>query len=128
MQIFIQYVNSHPILGELVSEWTRVNANVLQGAKLGPILFLVMVNNLVPSTCNYWKYVSVDDLTTLEVANISKHGNSLIQGQYIKKIPVVPVLYHEKTSVGRSEINLKKFFFHGFGGFLLGGFLLGDFQ
>jgi hypothetical protein len=38
-----------------------------------------------------------------------------------KKIPVVPVSYREKITVGRSEIQFfLNFFFHGFGGFLLG--------
>jgi hypothetical protein len=38
-----------------------------------------------------------------------------------KKIPVVPVSYREKIRVVRSEINFFfEYFFHGFGGFLLG--------
>jgi hypothetical protein len=44
-----------------------------------------------------------------------------VKFQGLKKIPVVPVSYRENISVGRSEINLfLKYFFHGFGGFLLG--------
>ena len=35
-------------LGNSVSEWATVNAGVSQGTKLGPILFLVMVNDLIP--------------------------------------------------------------------------------
>jgi hypothetical protein len=42
---------------------------------MGPILFLVMINDLVLPTCDYWKYV--DDLTASEV--IAKYGNSTIQ-------------------------------------------------
>ena len=37
-----------------------------------------------------------------------------------KKIPVVPVSYREKIRVCRSEIISFQYFFHGFGGFLLG--------
>ena len=38
-----------------------------------------------------------------------------------KKKPVVPVSYREKIRVARSEINFFfEYFFHGFGGFLLG--------
>ena len=62
-------------LGESVSEWATVNAGVPQGTKLGPILFLVMVNDLIPPTCNHWKYV--DDVTISEV--ISRHGSSSMQ-------------------------------------------------
>ena len=38
----------------------------------------------------------------------------------LKKLPVVSVSYREKIRVGRSEINFFLYFFHGFGGFLLG--------
>ena len=34
-------------LAESISEWAQVNAGVPQGTKLGPILFLVMVNETV---------------------------------------------------------------------------------
>jgi hypothetical protein len=38
-----------------------------------------------------------------------------------KKIPLVPVSYCEKIRGGRSEVNFfLKYFFHGFGSFLLG--------
>ena len=64
-------------LGETVSDWMSINAGVLQGTKLGPILFLVMVNDLIPPNSDYWKYV--DDMSISEV--ISRNGVSNMQSE-----------------------------------------------
>ena len=64
-------------IGEAFSDWLPVNASVPQGTKLGPILFLIMINDLsipTPET-NLWKFA--DDVSISEC--LTKNGGASIQ-------------------------------------------------
>ena len=54
-------------LGSFKSSWKLIHAGVPQGTKLGPLLFLVMINDL---TTRFPMYKYVDDCTVYEVISI----------------------------------------------------------
>ena len=63
------------LANDCFSEWGRVPCGVPQGTKLGPWLFLLMIDNLTNFGANLWKYV--DDTTESET--IPKGAVSHIQ-------------------------------------------------
>lgn len=50
-----------------VSEWLHINASVPQGSKLGPLLFVIMINDLQISVENTNLYKYMDDSTVDEI-------------------------------------------------------------
>ncbi|CAB3977272.1 Hypothetical predicted protein [Paramuricea clavata] len=54
------------------SAWKYIQAGVPQGTRLGPLLFLIMVNDLIPAT-DLVKFV--DDSTTWEVLHRDSQSN-----------------------------------------------------
>ncbi|XP_033122284.1 uncharacterized protein LOC117121253, partial [Anneissia japonica] len=57
----------HSILIKKLIDIGKVTCGILQGTKLGPVLFLLLINDACVGSCRRWKYV--DDLTLGEVVN-----------------------------------------------------------
>ena len=66
-------------LGQRISQWLPNGACVPQGTKLGPLLFIVMINGLETTSqrSNNWKYV--DDITLYEI--VPAQETSILQNE-----------------------------------------------
>ena len=51
-------------LGKTTSQWSAITCGVPQGTKVGPVVFLAMVNDVASAAPFKWKYV--DDITVGE--------------------------------------------------------------
>ena len=61
---------------DIFSSWDEVSAGVPQGSKLGPWIFLVMINDLKIESSD-GNAIFVDDTTSFEIGD--NHGQSTVQ-------------------------------------------------
>ena len=57
------------------SDWSTLHAGVPQGTKLGPIIFLAMINDVKPDGNNISTFKYVDDMSIVECRNSSQPSN-----------------------------------------------------
>ena len=94
---FLHNHQQHVKVGHSRSSWKPVCAGVPQGTKLGPLIFLVMVNDL-STVLPLYKYV--DDCTVYEAISASATDSSILQ-QEIENIT-------QWTSANNMKLNVKK--------------------
>ena len=110
-------------LGQAKSSWHQLNASVPQGTRLGPIFFLIMINDL---DCNLPIYKYVDECTVYaiiprssttsslqpaidQITEWTEHNNMSLNVKKTKSLRISflkkPVQFDNLTSAG-TEINI----------------------
>ena len=76
LKAFLTGRKQRVILGEFTSEWVKVNSGVIQGSVLGPLLFILFINDLVDYIINKSKLFADD---TKVIAKTSNEADSSLQ-------------------------------------------------
>ena len=75
LDIFTSRILQVKLTDNCFSQWSEICAGVPQGTKLGPWLYVLIINDLTTSLSNPWKFV--DDTTISEI--VKKYQRSTIQ-------------------------------------------------
>ena len=74
---FLRYKNQRVILNGKTPSWTDVNAGVLQGSILGPLLFLIYINDLADGLSSNAKLFTDDTSLFSVVHNVNTTAKGL---------------------------------------------------
>jgi ribonucleases P/MRP protein subunit RPP40 len=98
LKAFLSNRKQRVVMGDVISEWVEVNSGVIQGSVLGPLLFILFINDLIDQIKNNPK-VFADD--TKSIAKLSENNpNSNFQNDINNVL--------EWTNVWLMRLNLDK--------------------
>ena len=69
LKAFLSGRKQRVILGEFLSDWVKVNSSVIQGSVLGPLLFILFINDLVDYIVNKTKLFADDTKVVAKTNN-----------------------------------------------------------
>ena len=72
---YLQNREQRVVLNGQTSEWRKINSGVLQGSVLGPLLFLIYINDLSDGLTSIYKIFADDTSFFSKAFNINESGN-----------------------------------------------------
>ena len=84
LKAFLTGRKQRVVLGEFISEWLKVSSSVIQGSVLGPLLFILFINDLVDYIVNKSKLFADDTKVSAKINNapessLQKDINSILE-------------------------------------------------
>ena len=83
LENYLQNREQRVALNGQTSEWRKINSEIPQGSLLGPLLFLIYINDLPDGLTSICKIFADDTPLVSKVLNINESANDLALGEEI---------------------------------------------